>query len=346
MEAGAMQMRVKDRRHLVSTTFGRFVRLPENRSARFACQRLLSTRSSRIRSSVAVMFLHGPTGTGKSHLAQIVIERFSSQKATEDVCFITARDLGKIVAGQLSDEHDLTRNIHRARLLVVEDLQHLPPSSMAAATALLDARQVRLLSTLITAAVGPMALPGFSTRLANRLASGLVVRIRPLTTPSLQKLARLWCREHRLQLTPETVAWIAGRGRSSARSLYGDLTRLQQRTPEHRWPVDFDLARQLLQEDVLPRSSIEAVANAVATWFRLRPTDLRLRDRRPSLLWPRQVAMFAARQQTTHSLAAIGSYFGACDHSTVLHALRKVAHRVAIDPDIAHELAEIISSVS
>jgi chromosomal replication initiator protein len=307
---------------------------------------LLSRANSR-RSPCWLTYIHGPTGSGKSHLANIVIERFADGHPEKERCIVAARDLGKWVAGQVSDEQNLKRVVRRARLLVVEDFQHLPPSSDAAIVALLDARESRRLRTLITATVGPMVLPGLSTRLVNRLASGLVVRLKPLTLTSLKKLARFWRVEHDMRLDPDVLDWLVNRPRTTPRSLSGDLARLQQLSHERALPLDMPTATRLLHENAASNvSPIEPVANAVASWFHLGPDDLRSRERRPSLLWPRQVAMYVVRRETRMSLASIGAYFGRCDHTTVMHALRKVEARMAGDPDVAQAIEEIVDGFS
>lgn len=341
-----MQARENVRRPLISQSYGRYIRLPGNRSARVACSYLLRRPKCR-RSRCWLTYIHGSTGSGKSHLANIVIERFANRCPEQERCIVAARDLGKLVAGQVSDERNLNRIVRRAQLLVVEDFQHLPASSDAAIVALLDARESRSLRTLITATVGPMVLPGLTTRLINRLASGLVVRLKPPALSSLKKLARFWCAEHDLRLDPEVLDWLASRPRTTPRSLFGDLARLQQLGRERALPLAMPTATGLLNENAASNESpIESVANAVAAWFHLGPEDLRSRDRRPSLLWPRQVAMYVVRRETNLPLAKIGAFFGPCDHTTVMHALRKVEARIASDPDVARMIEEVVDGIS
>jgi chromosomal replication initiator protein len=274
----------------------------------------------------------------------VLVERIASQYPEAQPRIVVARDLGKLLAGQMADEKKLMPAYRRAEVLVIEDIQHLPTSAAAAITTLLDERNSCRLPTLVTASTGPLDLPGLDARLKNRLVSGLVVRIKALLPLSLGQLARYWCSERGLRLNRDVLEWLIGRARSGPRSLFGDLARVQHLSREFHRPLDVETIEKRLCDN-LPEhcSPVESLADAVAAWFHLKPEQLRLRDRRPSLLWPRQVAMHVVRRQTDLSLAAIGTFFGGCDHTTVLHALRKVAGHIARDPVFARELEELTS---
>jgi chromosomal replication initiator protein len=338
-----MQVREHVRRPLISQTFGRYIRLPENRAARLACLRLAKS-SARRPNCAALTFLHGSPGSGKSHLVRVLVERIAIRQPNAGPRIVAARDLGKLLAGQMADEQNVAPAFRRADLLIVEDMQHLPTSAAAAMTALFDDRRSRDLPTMVTASAGPLGLPGLSTRLKSRLASGLVVRMKALGSSSLRQLARYWCSERGLRLDSDVFDWLIGRARSSPRSLFGDLTRVLHLSRERRLRLDVETLESRLNENTPPDCPvIESLADAVAAWFHLKADQLRSRDRRPSLLWPRQVAMYVVRRKTNLSLAAIGTFFGCCDHTTVLHALRKVDGHIARDPEFARELEELAS---
>ena len=330
-----------DRQPLYCKTFGRFVRLPENRAARLACSQLIKGLRHQQRTRWTTTYLHGHPGVGKSHLVQLVFERM---RAPQCARVVAARDLGKLLSGQTADPSLPASSFRQCDLLIVEDLQHLAPSTAAAVASLLDHRHTRRRATIVTASAGPMDLRELPARLTSRLSSGLVVRLLRPASASLQILARCWCRERGFRLSASTVTWVVERSETTPRLLFGTLTRLYELCRDRHRPPDIHTAHRLLGMNAADRiDPIEAVADRVAKWFHLSVPDLRGRARRPSLLWPRQVAQYVARRKTELSLAAIGSYFGRCDHSTVLNALRRVEERLNDDPGLARAVQELTS---
>src|SRR5260370_1275067 len=122
-------------RMLYSQSFGRFLRRPENRAARLACSQVRAALRTRRASSALLTFLHGPPGSGKSHLATVMVDRIGLARSA--YC-VAARDLGKRLAGQIADEGVSNGKYRDADLLVIEDMQQLPGSAAAAIVTLLD----------------------------------------------------------------------------------------------------------------------------------------------------------------------------------------------------------------
>ena len=333
-----MHLRESVRRPLISQTYGRFIRLPENRAARLACFRLGNALLKNRIPPLPLIYLHGPPGVGKTHLTQLVVERLDGSRS------VAARELGKLLSRQTVDERNPTRPFRQTKLLLIEDVQHLSATAAAAVGTLLDERHARRLATLITASTGPTTLAGLPSRLTNRFASGLVVRLRKLGHSSLKRMARFGCAERGLRLETEVIPWLAARSRTSTRTLFGDLTRLQQLGLALAARLNLDTCQRLLAEHAVPDASpFQTIADTVALWFELKPEQIRSRDRRASLLWPRQIAMYIARHKTDATLSAIGAFFGRCDHTTVLHAVRKVEERMRLDPEFGRELNELAS---
>jgi chromosomal replication initiator protein len=175
-------------------TFASWVSLPENRSARVAVARLAGCLCNRrFRPHLTPLLLHGPSGTGKSHLASALLTRVSQRRPDCLTSLLTARDLLEVDPDSLST----------ADLIVVEDLQHLPQRTLERASegvvGLLDRSRARRQYLLLTASGGPAELPGLPGRLTSRLAAGLVVRLDPLG-PALNEDLTLSGAVHQLAL--------------------------------------------------------------------------------------------------------------------------------------------------
>src|SRR5262249_21816426 len=153
----------------------RFVQLPENRSAFQA----VVGRATGGRPRVPVLFLHGPPGSGKSHLVAGLVERLSRIRPTSASATVAAADLGLAVYQSSLDHTDVTHELATSDLLVVEDVQHLPPTASGRLAQILDHLQTRRKPVIVTAGCGPREFQ-CSARFKGRLVAGLVTGIHPL----------------------------------------------------------------------------------------------------------------------------------------------------------------------
>lgn len=314
----------------------RFLTLPENRSAWLAVRRFAQhlTRSESTR-RLPLLFLHGPSGTGKTHLGQTLVERVMAHRADFSSQTIPARELAQ------SSEAESLREFAETDLLIVEDFQHLAPEPAERIARLLDERQERGRCVVATARPGPAHLSDLPARLTSRLAGGLVVGLEPLGAASRKRLARALIDHRGLNVAPEVVDWLAARPGGGVRPLLGALAQLEALSRVCPAPLQLAaLTAQIAEPEQSAESPFEAIARRVAERFRIDLKSLRGRVRHRSILWPRQVSMYLIRELTGLPLAQIGAYFGR-DHTTILHACRKVEAALESDPALAGLLREL-----
>ncbi len=324
-------------------TFARFVILPENRAALLAVQDLAACFGHRLDRAVPLLFLHGPNGTGKSHLATALAKEISRRHyraqalSAADLFPAQASDEGEALPGHGAGQAEVD-------LLVVEDVQHLPLAAGAALLALLDERRLLGLPTVLTATAGPrfLAQAGkpWPSRLCSRLAGGLVVGLEPLQAASRGLLLAEFAQRQQLALPVDVLAWLADNLSGGARQLEGLINQLMALSRQRLLTVAA-VAEQLGDLVEANRPTVERVASQVGGYFRLEPRQLQSRRRQRNVLWPRQIGMYLARQLTALSLEEIGAYFGGRDHSTVLHACRKVQKALEHDLVLAGAVKQI-----
>jgi chromosomal replication initiator protein len=311
-------------------SFGTWVLLPENRSAQAAVERVAAAiGQGRTRNILNPLFLHGPAGAGKTHLVTALLFRVTQHRPDLTATVLEARQLEQ--PDTIDSPADLVA-ARQADVVVVEDLQHLTGRVVEPVVQLIDYCQGRQRQLIVTATAGPAELTQLPSRLTSRLAAGLVVGLLPLSPAS--RLAFLQARASRRQLAvgPDVLAWLADNIPGSGRQLEGALNRLETllRLDPNGLTVDL-LAEQFQIEAEQHRPSVERIARRVGDYFRVEPEQLQSRRRSHDALLPRQVGMYLARQLTGLSLEQIGAWFGGRDHSTVLHACRKVEQALAHD---------------
>lgn len=311
----------------------RFVQLPENRSAFQAVVRLASTSES------PLVFLHGPPGSGKSHLIHALVEQFTQTDATKTAQVLAAAEVGRSLMQQPLERRAVSREAIGCDLLAIEDIQHLQLGAGDEIAHILDRRMARRKPTAITGVRGPAELE-VTSRLASRLVGGLVVGIQPLGEASRRELAAALCRERKLHVTDDVVAWLS-RDPGGARPILGGIAQLEVLAKLHPPPltmahVSTDLTAMPLSDE----SPLDKLVARVATKFGVDARAIRGPSRQRNIVWPRQVAMFVARQ-AGYSLPQIGEYFGGRDHTTVMHSCEKVSMAREEDLGLAQELRDL-----
>jgi chromosomal replication initiator protein len=218
-------------------------------------------------------------------------------------------------------EHDA---MAECDLLVVEDLHQLPRRAVDGLTRTLDSRQVHMLPTVCTAAVGPRHLLPLPERLRSRLTGGLVVALGAFGEASRGAILRDKTQRRQIAVRPEALNWLAANLPGSGRAINAALDQLERLARARPGPLELRDVQRHFRATSEHRPSVERIATEVGRYFHVDARQMQSPRRYRNVLLPRQVGMYLARRLTRLSLDEIGAYFGGRDHSTVLHACRKV----------------------
>ena len=296
------------------------------------------------------LFLHASVGLGKTHLLHAVAWAARAAQPQRRVLYLTAeRFMYSFVAALKAQSaiafKDMLREID---LLLIDDMQFLSGKSIQTEfchtlNSLIDsARQV-----VIACDRPPIDLEALDERVRSRLAGGLVVEIggleAELRRDILANRAAAAMRRYPGLVIPDAVLdYVARAVASNGRDLEGAFTRLVAHNQLTGTPVTLEMVDQTIRDLVKSREprrvKIEDIQRIVAKHFNVSKADLLSSRRTRSVVRPRQIAMYLAKTMTPRSLPEIGRHFGGRDHTTVLHAVRKIEQMIAGDPSLAEEI--------
>jgi chromosomal replication initiator protein len=328
-------------------TFARFVATPENRAAWLAVQDVVAVPRG--------VMLHGPAGCGKTHLVHALAASVLQERPDWIVTILAAGDLVRAPEPTLfggAEDQALPLQVfgleeaRQCDLLIVEDLQHLHAGAVEILVRTIDHLQARHRPLVFTANAGPERLTHrgqrLPARLTSRLAAGLVVAIEPLGPASRLTLLQTLAQRRQLAVPAEVLRWLAGCLPAGGRQLESAITQLEMLAKQQAGPLELATVTARFQEQAEAGCvTMERITARVAGYFRVKPGELQSQRRCRNVLVPRQVGMYLARQLTELSLNQIGDYFGGRDHSTVLHACRKVEDSLERDALLSGAVREI-----
>jgi chromosomal replication initiator protein len=345
--AGPAPVAVADRPALdPRLTFDRFVVDPSNRVAFNAARALAEPGVPRF----SPLFLHSGTGLGKTHLMHAIGHAFLTAVPDAKVILLSAeRFMFEFVAAmRANDTHAFKARLRSADLLMVDDLHFISGKTGTQDEFFhtineLTAAGKRL---VITADRCPHGLDDVEARIVSRLSMGLVADIK---APDI--VLRRALLDHRVseldgvKVPNDVLDMLAGRISSSLREVEGALNRLIAYAQLTGDAIDMDFAQATLG-DVLrgatKRITIDEIQRAVSIHFDLKPVDLVSARRAVVVARPRQIAMYLAKRLTTRSLPEIGRKFGGRDHSTVIHAVRRIEELRGSDHEIDGAVRSLI----
>jgi len=324
-----------------SLSFDTFVTGKANQLARAAAMQVAENPGG----SYNPLFLYGGVGLGKTHLVHAVGNAILARKPDARVRYIHAEQYVSDVvrAYQRKAFDDFKRYYHSLDLLLIDDIQFFAGKSRTqeeffyAFEALVAGRK----QIIITSDRYPKELNDIEDRLVSRFSSGLTVSIEP---PELEMRVAILLKKAELENFPlqEDVAFfIAKNLRSNVRELEGALRSILAFAAFHARTITVDVAREALR-DVLGASTgqitVELIQKTVADYYKIKVADMYSKRRPSNIAMPRQVAMYLAKELTQKSLPEIGELFGGRDHTTVLHAVRKIGSARINDSELNHAL--------
>jgi chromosomal replication initiator protein len=339
-----------------SQTFDSFVVGASNQLAHAAACRVADAAAG-APISFNPLFLHAQAGLGKTHLLNAVCQRIGERRPDRKVIFLSAERFmySFVMALRQKDTIAFKDRFQAVDVMLIDDFQFLQGKTMQqefcyAFNSLVDAKR----QVVVAADAPPAQLDAIDHRMRSRLMGGLVVDIE---VPDLDLRRRILHSRYELlrraggiaEIPEEVLEFIANRIAGGGRELEGALNRIAAYQQFNQAPANLDLAALVLRDmQAAPdqaRVRIDDILKVVGCHFNVARTDILSPRRARSVVMPRQVGMYLAKKLTARSLPEIGRRFGGRDHSTVLHAVRKIEEQIKTDDKLAREVALLIRLV-
>ncbi|GJG96178.1 chromosomal replication initiator protein DnaA [Cupriavidus pauculus] len=322
-------------------TFDNFVTGKANQLARAAAIQVANNPGK----SYNPLYLYGGVGLGKTHLIHAIGNFMLMENPRARIRYIHAEqyvsDVVKAYQRKAFDE--FKRYYHSLDLLLIDDIQFFSGKNRTqeeffyAFEALIANRA----QVIITSDTYPKEITGIDDRLISRFDSGLTVAIEP---PELEMRVAILMKKAAAEnvSVPEEVAFfVAKHLRSNVRELEGALRKILAFSNFHGKDITIEVTREALKDLLTVQNrqiSVENIQKTCADFYNIKVADMYSKKRPANIARPRQIAMYLAKELTQKSLPEIGELFGGRDHTTVLHAVRKIADERGKDAQLNHEL--------
>lgn len=332
-----------------SFTFENFVEGKSNQLARAAAWQVADNPKH----GYNPLFLYGGVGLGKTHLMHAVGNHLLKKNPAAKIVYLhSERFVADMVkALQMNAINDFKRYYRSVDALLIDDIQFFAKKERSQEeffhtfNALLEGGQ----QVILTSDRYPKEIDGLEERLKSRFGWGLTVAVEPPELETRVAILMKKAEQSRIDLPHDAAFFIAQRIRSNVRELEGALKRVIASAHFMGRDITIELIRESLKDLLALQDklvSIDNIQRTVAEYYKIKIADILSKRRSRSVARPRQVAMALSKELTNHSLPEIGDAFGGRDHTTVLHATRKIAELRETDADIREDYKNLLRTLT
>ncbi len=330
-------------------TFKNFVIGKDNEFAHAAC----SAVSDHLGSKYNPLFIYGGVGLGKTHLLQAIGNKVLGISEDINVCYYTSERFMNEFINYVSRQKmaEFRKRFRNVDLLLIDDIQFWSGKERTQEeffhtfNALYEAHK----QIVVTSDKFPKDIKGMEERLRSRFEWGLVADIQPPDTETKIAILKTKAKADGITLSDDVAHWLASINSTNVRELEGYLNRVIAVSSLTGKDINLEMSKEALKnltgfqdERIL---SIDEIQKAVVLHFNIKISDLKSKRRHKTIATPRQIAMYLARKYGTFSYPEIGDSFGGKDHSTAIHAVKKIEKAVQEDTEIRRAVNRLINNL-
>ncbi len=277
------------------------------------------------------LFVYGGVGLGKTHLVNAIGNAILKKSPQMRICYYTSEKfMNELINSLRYNRMDEFRNKFRSMdVLLIDDIQFIAGKERTQEeffhtfNALYESHK----QIIVTSDKFPKDIPGLEERLRSRFEWGLIADIQPPDVETKLAILKMKAEQNSIKLPEDVALFLANSVCNNVRELEGYLIRIGAYASLTAIPVSLEMTRDVLKDILIERNrelSVEEILKRVSSHFNIKISDIKSAKRLKAVVLPRQIAMYLSRQLTSSSYPEIGERFGGKDHSTIIHAIRKI----------------------
>ena len=299
------------------------------------------------------LFIYGGVGLGKTHLMHAIGHYILSQNKNSKVFYVSSEKFtNELINSIKDDKNEAFRNKYRTvDVLLVDDIQFIAGKERTQEeffhtfNALYEANK----QIIVSSDRPPKEIPTLEDRLRSRFEWGLITDIQPPDYETRIAILKKKSERDRIDIPGEVFEFIATKIKSNIRELEGALNRVVAYSTLTKREVDISLTNEALKDIIsttrVRKIDVDFIKATVAEYFNMKIEDFESKKRTRQIAYPRQIAMYIARELTDLSLPKIGEEFGGRDHTTVIHACEKISTELVSDFDLKNKIDSMIKDI-
>ena len=315
-------------------TFESFVSGPSNQFAHAAALAVANNPAT----TYNPLFIYGGVGLGKTHIIHAIGNYIHKNNKNIKIAYYSSeRFMNELINSLRYAKMEDFRNKFRSMdVLLIDDIQFIAGKERTQEeffhtfNALYESHK----QIIVTSDKFPKEIPGLEERLRSRFEWGLIADIQAPDVETKLAILKMKADQNNLRLPEDVAFFLANSITSNVRELEGYLVRIGAYASLTSTPIDMEMAKDILKDILVEQNrelTIEFIQKFVANHFNVKTADLKSAKRLKTLVLPRQVAMYISRKMTSASFPEIGNKFGGKDHSTIIHAIKKIEQKMEED---------------
>lgn len=329
-------------------TFDSFVEGPSNRFARAASLAVAESPAK----AYNPLFIYGGVGLGKTHLMHSIGQRVLQKSQKAKILYISSEEFTNQLIGAIQNRTTVKfRERYRSvDVLLIDDIQFIAGKESTQEeffhtfNTLYDAHK----QIVVSSDRPPKEIQALEERLVSRFEWGLVTDIQPPDFETRIAILKKKSEKETIALPEDLFYFLAEKIKSNIRELEGALIRVVAYAKLIGRDISVDLAKEVLKDMIIEgekKITIDLIQKKVSEYFDIKLSDMRAKKRSKAVAYPRQIAMYLARQLTDYSLPEIGNQFGGRDHTTVIHAYEKIENDLRAKEGLRTLVDKLIQSI-